>query len=211
MRHIARRSSCSSYFVQRQGFQCHGTKLPEAISSRFELLHRSFQLGISQRRAEWLTRWTREVSNSDFVNMTAFEQGLGGVMYVVSALEYERLFLAPLYSSCASIPEVQSGESQVMFLLVVMSFPIDCSRSSLLMRRRIATVILFTTKRRSSEFGLGRESMVGSHTSTRTGLLTYPARLRFHMRSKLRDWGIWKRQQAVAHRDPRGSRSSFIT
>ena len=52
----------------------------------FELLHCSLQLGISQRRAEWFTRWTLELSQSDFVNMTAFQQGLGRVMYVLGAL-----------------------------------------------------------------------------------------------------------------------------
>ena len=63
----------------------------------FELLHCSLQLGISQRRAKWLTRWTLELSQSDFVNITAFEQGFGRVIYVLGAMEYERPFLAPLY------------------------------------------------------------------------------------------------------------------
>ena len=63
----------------------------------FELLHRTRMLGITQRRADWLTKWSREVAAAPVVNMASFEEGLGRVMYVVSALEYERPFLAPLY------------------------------------------------------------------------------------------------------------------
>ena len=61
----------------------------------FELLHRTRTLGITQRRADWLTKWSREVAAAPVVNMAFFEEGLGRVMYVVSALEYERPFLAP--------------------------------------------------------------------------------------------------------------------
>ena len=63
----------------------------------FEILHRSYQLGISERRSQWFFRWTREVADSDYVQMTNFEEGLGRVMYAVGALEYERPFLGPLY------------------------------------------------------------------------------------------------------------------
>ena len=63
----------------------------------FELLHRTRMLGITQRRADWLTKLSREVAAAPLVNMASFEEGLGRVMYVVSALEYERPFLAPLY------------------------------------------------------------------------------------------------------------------
>ena len=63
------------------------------ILGQFELLHRSDKLGISQRRAEWFTRWTREVAQAGHINISNFEEGLGRVMYVVAALEYERPFL----------------------------------------------------------------------------------------------------------------------
>ena len=35
----------------------------------FELLHRSYQLGISQRRAEWLVKWTRDVAGKASIGM----------------------------------------------------------------------------------------------------------------------------------------------
>ena len=63
----------------------------------FEILHRSYSLGISARRAEWFVRWTREIASRPVVNMDKFEEGLGRIMYVAGALEYERPFLAPLY------------------------------------------------------------------------------------------------------------------
>ena len=63
----------------------------------FELLHRIRTLGITQRRADCLTKWSREVAAASVVNLTSFEEGLGRVMCVVSALEYEQPFFAPLY------------------------------------------------------------------------------------------------------------------
>ena len=62
----------------------------------FELLH-SHQLGVSARRAEWLKRWTREVASSVYIQMSRFEEGLGRIVYVAGALEFERPFLGPLY------------------------------------------------------------------------------------------------------------------
>ena len=63
----------------------------------FEMSHRTTQLGISQRRADWFMKWASEVAASRTVNMISFEEGLGRVMYVAGALEYERPFLGPLY------------------------------------------------------------------------------------------------------------------
>ena len=78
-----------------RGFQHRATL--RALRVEFELLHRTRMLGITQRRADWLTKWSREVAAALVVNMASIEEGLGRVMYVASALEYERPFLAPLY------------------------------------------------------------------------------------------------------------------
>ena len=67
------------------------------VSVEFGLLHSTYHLGISQRRAEWFTKWAREVADSDQVHMVRFEEGLGRIMFVVGALELERPFLGPLY------------------------------------------------------------------------------------------------------------------
>ena len=63
----------------------------------FELLHETRQLGMSQRRADWFRRWTSEVADSSTVHMGSFEEGLGRVMFVAGALEYERPFPGPLF------------------------------------------------------------------------------------------------------------------
>ena len=64
----------------------------------FELLHHTYHLGISERRAAWFVKWAEEVASSDSINTASFEEGLGRLMYVAGALEYERPFLSPLYS-----------------------------------------------------------------------------------------------------------------
>ena len=51
----------------------------------FELIHSNRNLGISQRRAEWFFKWTREVGSVYLVNITSFEEGFGCVMYVAGA------------------------------------------------------------------------------------------------------------------------------
>ena len=57
--------------------------------SVFELIRSSYKLGISQRS---------EIAQARTVNITPFEEGLGRVMYVASALEHERPFQSPLYT-----------------------------------------------------------------------------------------------------------------
>ena len=63
----------------------------------FELLHRSTQLGISQSRADLSSHWSREMANSEFIGLAAFAAGLGRIVYVAGALEFEHPFLGPLY------------------------------------------------------------------------------------------------------------------
>ena len=63
-------------FVRCQAHRCLGTRQREGILVvwvGFKLLHRSRQLGISQRRAEWFVRWTKEIVEANFVLMASFE------------------------------------------------------------------------------------------------------------------------------------------
>ena len=62
----------------------------------FELLHISYHLAISEQRAAWFTKWAEEVASSHPINTASFEEGLGRLMCVAGALEYERPFLSPL-------------------------------------------------------------------------------------------------------------------
>ena len=70
----------------------------------FELLHRTRHLGIPLRRAEWFTKSARETTDSQYIHVARFEEGLGRIMFVARALELERPFLGPLYGFMALQP-----------------------------------------------------------------------------------------------------------
>ena len=46
----------------------------------FEILHRSFSLGVSERRAEWFVKWSETIASARYVNMDSFEEGLGRIV-----------------------------------------------------------------------------------------------------------------------------------
>ena len=71
----------------------------------FELLHRTRQLGISRRRADWFRRWTTEVASSSSVHVASSEEGLGRVMYVAGPLEHQNPFLGPLHKFMSLHPQ----------------------------------------------------------------------------------------------------------
>ena len=50
------------------------TTIDTVVWVGFELLHRCHQLGISKRRAEWLIKWTRDVSSKTYMDMTYYKQ-----------------------------------------------------------------------------------------------------------------------------------------
>ena len=62
-----------------------------------EILHRTFCLGVLEKRAEWFVKWSETVAAAGEININSFEEGLGRIAYVAGALEFERPFLAPLY------------------------------------------------------------------------------------------------------------------
>ena len=96
----------------------------------FELLLHSYQLGISARRAEWLTKRAREVACSTYIQMNKFEEGLGRVVYVAGALEFERPFLGPLYKFLTIHPRgsVRRVPPYVAFILKYIAHQVERSR-----------------------------------------------------------------------------------
>ena len=84
-----------------------------------ELLHRSHKIGLTERRAQWFQKWTRVVKDAGYVHMSSFEEGLGRVMYVAGALEYERPFVSPLYRFVTLHPRgsIRRLPSYVIFIL----------------------------------------------------------------------------------------------
>jgi len=62
---------------------------------------KSFKLGLSESRAEWVVRWTTDQVQKQEVSIKEFSEGLGRLGFATSVLEAEKPFLAPLYSFVA--------------------------------------------------------------------------------------------------------------
>ncbi len=58
----------------------------------------SHELGLSESRAKWVVAWCRRLVLDGAVNVDEMREGLGRLAFVAGALEFERPFLAPLYS-----------------------------------------------------------------------------------------------------------------
>ena len=72
-----------------------------------------------------VVKWTRQEASPRTVNITSFEEGLGRVMYVAGALEYERPFLGPLYRFLSLHPR---NSPQVKFFLNHFACQLEVSR-----------------------------------------------------------------------------------
>ena len=100
-----------------------------------ELSHSTHQLGITEKRAAWFIQWTQEHSAKRFVHMARYEEGLGRLMFVAGALEFERPFLAPLYkymvmhprSSVRKIPPYVAFFMQYLSQQVAKKRHYDCA------------------------------------------------------------------------------------
>ena len=64
----------------------------------YELLLREYSLGVSASRATWLRSWMRKLISDKSVRICDFVERLGRASYVYGALEFDKPFLAPLYS-----------------------------------------------------------------------------------------------------------------
>ena len=79
----------------------------------------AYRLRVSQRRAEWICRWCKEMSTTESVNTAVFEEGWSRITHVAGALEYERAFLSPLCKFLTIPPRggVRRIPSYVRFVL----------------------------------------------------------------------------------------------
>ena len=68
----------------------------------YEVDLRSWALGISERRAAWLLQWFDKVLLRGCVAVDELRQALGRMVYVYGALEWDRPFMAPLFTLLAS-------------------------------------------------------------------------------------------------------------
>ena len=96
----------------------------------FELLHSCSCLGISQRRADWFVKRSLEVASSTYVNMSRFEEGLGRIMFVAGALEYEKPCMGPLYRFLSLHPRgsIRRVPAYVTFILKYLAHQVSQTR-----------------------------------------------------------------------------------
>ena len=63
----------------------------------------SMKLGLSPKRASWLSDWVLKVAQAGKITSKEMEQGLGRLGFASNALTWERPFLGPLYSWTAAV------------------------------------------------------------------------------------------------------------
>jgi len=91
---------------------------------------REHALGLSESRAAWLRGWLGSVLDARVVCVREFVAGLGRAAYSCGALEYDRPFLAPLYTF-ASLHPLDSHQPLPTYVLSVVKY----LRDRLLVRR----------------------------------------------------------------------------
>ena len=67
----------------------------------YEVQLDTMSLGISENRAKWAVNWLDRVARDGMAEVCDFRSALGRLSFVVGALEWERPFLAPLFSFVA--------------------------------------------------------------------------------------------------------------
>jgi len=82
---------------------------------------REHALGLSESRAAWLRGWLDAVLDARVVHVREFVAGLGRAAYSCGALEYDRPFLAPLYTF-ASLHPLDSHQPLPTYVLSVVKF-----------------------------------------------------------------------------------------
>ena len=70
----------------------------------FHLLLPEYKLGITQRRADWAVAWLRREATNGTSEVSGFRSALGRLSFLAGALEYDRPFLAPLFTFVAVMP-----------------------------------------------------------------------------------------------------------
>ena len=66
-------------------------------------------LGISESRAAWAVEWLERLARDGCADMDEFRAATGRLAFVAGALEYERPFLAPLFTFSSLVKRGGSG------------------------------------------------------------------------------------------------------
>ena len=70
----------------------------------YEVQLEALVLGISLSRARWAVEWLRRVARDGITDVCEFRAALGRLSFVAGALEWEKPFLAPLFSFASRHP-----------------------------------------------------------------------------------------------------------
>ena len=70
----------------------------------YHVLLNTHSLGISESRANWAIEWCERLARDASVRSEELRSGIGRLAFIAGALEYERPFLAPLYSFSSRTP-----------------------------------------------------------------------------------------------------------
>ena len=87
----------------------------------YEVLLREAKLGVTEKRALWLGSWYSKLLEEKVVKVGRFQEGLGRAAFVCSALEYDRPFLAPLYTF-ASLYDPEATRPLPLYVLATLQF-----------------------------------------------------------------------------------------
>ena len=78
-----------------------------------------FQIGISEKRANWIEKWLEEVVKEGKVQVRRMIEALGRLSFAAGVLEWHRPFLSPLYAWTAAVPPKAVVRIPVMIRLAL--------------------------------------------------------------------------------------------
>mgnify|MGYP003333509867 CR=1 FL=1 len=88
-----------------------------------------FELGISEKRAQWVVRWCTDKARERCVRLGELREGLGRLQFLAGPLEHLRPFLGPLYAwSCAGA-RFAKPKLPVMLVLILKYLAAELQRN----------------------------------------------------------------------------------
>ena len=90
-----------------------------------ETEYNSYTLNLTNKRADWLVNWLREVVTTGSVMARDMSQGLGRLGFAAIALDWERAFLGPLKAWSSAIQGKAGLMKLPVMLRVLMSWLAD--------------------------------------------------------------------------------------
>ena len=99
--------------------KCHGGQTYVWIG--YETCMKSWRLGISASRAQWLEKWFGTVLHEGKVNMRDLRGALGRMVFVYGAIPYDKPFLAPLFT-LASLHPLEATVDLPLFAKMVIQW-----------------------------------------------------------------------------------------